>query len=583
MFGGYLRSQVKCTKCKYKSNTYDPFLDLSLEVSGKKVHSLYDALEEYTRKETLDADNKWKCDGCKKRVCATKQLTIFRPPLILCIQLKRFSFGGGFGGFMHHQGFSHFSGKGMGMMRGESKVQKQIQFPSTLKLPLSDGRKCEYQLTGVVIHIGGSATSGHYTAFIRRVGKNGQAQWFNMDDSFVESVSEKTVLKNKNAYVLFYSRKEVQLELPTPPPATTKTIPQAQDTKIAMSVNARKDSVEPSETKCHLKKALLEMKKKEKEESSKMQKVISCKESPDAKVSTNADIDQNESQESSDDSSSDHAPSSQCHEQSTVAKKVTIDSHEESSDDSDYSSPSQSSEESEDISLEDELMGGENMKSGEEEQDLGSASQSSSSSSPSSSEDSSDDEEASEHSNSKKVDTPPAKKQKNSESTSSVSKPKKDLVLDQGSRGRVRVMLRKLKDKKKKAWKPQVSNRLVKDDKAVGLLGNKVVSGWDDDSDSDINAHKNYEKKKSSNKDAKFRKAMFEKNKKDEKESNRKMYLDSWDSALDAGRVKKVKDKANKPVLKDQSQAFQRIQQSMMHMNRAGPKGNKTSLKKRKR
>lgn len=32
MYGGYFRSQVKCTLCKYPSNTYDAFLDLSLEV-----------------------------------------------------------------------------------------------------------------------------------------------------------------------------------------------------------------------------------------------------------------------------------------------------------------------------------------------------------------------------------------------------------------------------------------------------------------------------------------------------------------------------------------------------------------------
>lgn len=217
MFGGYLRSQVCCTKCNYKSNTYDPFLDLSLEVSSKKVNSVYNALNEYMRKETLDTANKWKCSGCKKKVCATKQLTCFRPPVSLCIQLKRFSFGGGMGGYMHHQfGYSHFAGKGMGMQRGGSKIQKSIEFPAELKLPLSDGRKCEYELTGVVIHVGHSATSGHYTAFVRRPMKTG-SQWYHMDDSFVEPVKQKRVLREKDAYVLFYCRKEVKLNLPNPP------------------------------------------------------------------------------------------------------------------------------------------------------------------------------------------------------------------------------------------------------------------------------------------------------------------------------------------------------------------------------
>lgn len=218
MFGGYFRSQVKCTKCNYSSNTYDPFMDLSLEVSGKSVNSLHDALRQFTRKETLDSANKWKCSGCNRKVCATKQLTIFRPPLTLCIQMKRFSFGGGFGGYMHHQGSFHFSGKGMGIKNGGSKIQKAIEFPESLKLPLSDGRLCEYTLTGVVIHVGGSATSGHYTAYVKRPGKQGKTQWLHMDDSFVEPVSEKSVLRHKDAYVLFYCRKEVKLELPSPPP-----------------------------------------------------------------------------------------------------------------------------------------------------------------------------------------------------------------------------------------------------------------------------------------------------------------------------------------------------------------------------
>ena len=62
-------------------------------------------------------------------------------------------------------------------------------------------------LTGVISHVGNSATSGHYTAFVRQPG--GNKQWLNMDDSFVERVSESTVLRERNAYVLFYTRKEI--------------------------------------------------------------------------------------------------------------------------------------------------------------------------------------------------------------------------------------------------------------------------------------------------------------------------------------------------------------------------------------
>lgn len=74
-------------------------------------------------------------------MCATKQLTVFRPPLTLCIQLKRFTFGSGaIGGLIHSKrggGYGHFAGKGMNM-RGGGKIQKPIEFPATLKLPVSD-------------------------------------------------------------------------------------------------------------------------------------------------------------------------------------------------------------------------------------------------------------------------------------------------------------------------------------------------------------------------------------------------------------------------------------------------------------
>ena len=58
----------------------------------------------------------------------------------------------------------------------------------------------------MIVHVGSSATTGHYTSFVKRPGNN---QWCYMDDSHVERVSEQTVLKQRDAYVLFYTRKEV--------------------------------------------------------------------------------------------------------------------------------------------------------------------------------------------------------------------------------------------------------------------------------------------------------------------------------------------------------------------------------------
>jgi len=253
-FGGYYRSQVVCTACKHKSNTYDPFLDLALEVSSQKCNSVQAAIEEFTRKETLDSENRWKCGGCKKRVCATKRLTVFRPPLTLCVQLKRFTFqtvggyrasmnynssnnhiGKQFGGkkaWKHNKkkskNFHQFGSNGFrGGMGGDNKIRKPIDFPYHLSLPLSDKRKCEYALSGVVIHMGGTSSSGHYTAYVKKphgneksnIEEGGGHRWYYIDDSTVNLVSEKNVLRQGKdcAYVLFYSRTEVKVQFPSPP------------------------------------------------------------------------------------------------------------------------------------------------------------------------------------------------------------------------------------------------------------------------------------------------------------------------------------------------------------------------------
>lgn len=50
---------VTCLQCKAESNTYDPFLDLSLDV--KNVPSILIALQKFVQPETLDIDNAYNC------------------------------------------------------------------------------------------------------------------------------------------------------------------------------------------------------------------------------------------------------------------------------------------------------------------------------------------------------------------------------------------------------------------------------------------------------------------------------------------------------------------------------------------
>lgn len=140
---------------------------------------------------------------------------MFRPPLSLCVHLKRFGFEEGESFTLGGWGCGHRHSKGLSTTgNGGSKISKKIDYPAHLSLPLSDGRVCQYLLTGVIIHVGNTATTGHYTSYVKQPGVS--KLWCHMDDSFVEMVSENTVLKQRDAYVLFYTRKEVTLEFPPP-------------------------------------------------------------------------------------------------------------------------------------------------------------------------------------------------------------------------------------------------------------------------------------------------------------------------------------------------------------------------------
>eukprot|EP00252_Welwitschia_mirabilis_P016182 TRINITY_DN3573_c0_g1_i3.p1 TRINITY_DN3573_c0_g1~~TRINITY_DN3573_c0_g1_i3.p1 ORF type:complete len:772 (-),score=99.77 TRINITY_DN3573_c0_g1_i3:170-2485(-) len=181
IFGGCLRSQVKCTQCLHSSEKYDPFLDLSLEIN--QADSLLKALYHFTAVEHLDGGEKrYICEKCKVKVKALKQLQIDKAPSILAIHLKRFTAHGSVG-----------------------KIDKKVDFKPVLDLKpfvrTSNKGDLKYALYAVLVHSGWSTHSGHYYSFVR----TSTGHWHKLDDSKVHQVSENAVLDQK-AYMLFYIR-----------------------------------------------------------------------------------------------------------------------------------------------------------------------------------------------------------------------------------------------------------------------------------------------------------------------------------------------------------------------------------------
>jgi ubiquitin carboxyl-terminal hydrolase 22/27/51 len=91
LFSGSCLSSVTCNACGAVSGNEELFRDISLDISGDgcDAMSLSDCLGRFTRLETLDADASRVCPTCHGN-SFSKQLSVTRPPSLLCLHLKRF-------------------------------------------------------------------------------------------------------------------------------------------------------------------------------------------------------------------------------------------------------------------------------------------------------------------------------------------------------------------------------------------------------------------------------------------------------------------------------------------------------------
>ena len=183
IFHGEFFSNTECPSCNYVSSVHDPFMFMSVPIPSKlygKV-KLTECLRTFEQVDQLDENNKWECDGCHRKVCATKRMGIYRCAQILIIHLKRFS------------GSGYFS----------SKIETEVDYPDILDTSpfVSEGHGAKYQLIGAVFH-SGSLGGGHYTsAALDQVSD----KWYNFNDSFASPIDISSA-HSRSAYIIFYQR-----------------------------------------------------------------------------------------------------------------------------------------------------------------------------------------------------------------------------------------------------------------------------------------------------------------------------------------------------------------------------------------
>ncbi|KAF8393137.1 hypothetical protein HHK36_021378 [Tetracentron sinense] len=233
VFSGILRSDVTCTACGFTSTTYDPCVDISLDLEpnqgGSKMAStkshyscnveldstissqsfgistLVGCLDRFTRPEKLGSDQKFFCQQCQMRQESLKQMSIRKLPLVSCFHIKR---------------FEHSSIRNM-----SRKVDRYLQFPFSLNMApylsssilrsrfgnrmftfdgdeqyASNELSSEFELFAVITHTG-KLDAGHYVTYLRL-----SNQWYKCDDAWITQVSEDLV-RAAQGYMMFYVQK----------------------------------------------------------------------------------------------------------------------------------------------------------------------------------------------------------------------------------------------------------------------------------------------------------------------------------------------------------------------------------------
>lgn len=210
IFQGLITNETKCLYCETITSKDETFLDLSVDVPpGESAYSLTYSLNNFSKLETLNHENKFYCNTCRSLQEAVKTIKLKKVPEVLVINFKRFKYDDRIDSMV--------------------KLFDSILYPLRLRLfnttstrhadgtnttIKSDGFSL-YGLYALVIHIGGGPTHGHYVALC----KNEAGLWFLFDDETVELVDEYYVLRFfgngpglATAYMLFYQKLDTAVE-----------------------------------------------------------------------------------------------------------------------------------------------------------------------------------------------------------------------------------------------------------------------------------------------------------------------------------------------------------------------------------
>lgn len=159
------------------------------EKAGVGGVSLEDCCTKFVEEETLSGDDASYCARCRKHQPCRKRTSLYRPPRVLVIHLKRFNFS-----FVRRSKIT----VGVGFPLRDFDVRPYMDPESPF---LRDTGLHTYRCVAVSNHAG-SLGGGHYTA--HAVNRD-DGNWYLFNDSRVSAARE-AHLSSSDAYLLFYAR-----------------------------------------------------------------------------------------------------------------------------------------------------------------------------------------------------------------------------------------------------------------------------------------------------------------------------------------------------------------------------------------
>lgn len=174
---GQLKWITECP-CGNESSRFETFKVLEVEVPRDGKTTLTDCLNQLLEPQTMDKDNLYDCDKCRKSTLATRYCSIEYYPKVLFIAFKRFTYT------------ATRSGSFIPV-----KLNTAIDIPETLRTKVTD---IKYTLNAMGHHMGG-AQGGHCYATT--------ASGYLLNDTIVKKLQRTNQYKNATTpYVVCYIR-----------------------------------------------------------------------------------------------------------------------------------------------------------------------------------------------------------------------------------------------------------------------------------------------------------------------------------------------------------------------------------------